>query len=373
MRPAGTKTWVEVSRSAIRDNAEAVAAAIGPAKLMAVVKSNAYGHGIEQAVSALKNHADWFGVDSFLEAERVRRSVPETPILILGYTRREDLRRALRLGCRLTVYDPAMLPALAAAAGKRTANIHLKIETGTSRQGIQTADLPAFIRAAKKYPRLEIEGVSTHFANSEDVDPAYAGRQIEAFKTARAALKSLGLEPPISHAACSAAGLRYPEARCSMVRAGIALYGLWPSPETRKDAAALSLRPALAWKTIVAQVKKLPAGTPVSYGLTERLRRDSTIAVLPVGYWDGLDRTLSSAGEVLVNGKRAKIIGRVCMNMCMIDVTDAGRVRPEQEVVLIGRQKRGVLTADEMAEKSGTIHYEVVTRINPTLPRFLVD
>ena len=380
MRERPYKTWVEVSRSALVANARTLKRAAGPkVALMAVVKSNAYGHGIPETVSGLSQAPiDWFGVDALNEAERVRAAGTKKPVLVLGYTPMNDAARAVRQGFSLIVYNKENVARLAkVATRRRPAKIHLKLETGTSRQGIMPEALPAFAAYLKRLPNVIVEGVSTHYANIEDTtDPAYAMGQRERFESMVRQLAKSGVRPPMVHSACSAAVLLYPETHYAMVRSGIALYGLWPSKETRVSAAqrgkSPSLHPALSWKTMVAQIKELPEGAPVSYGLTERLGRRSRTAVIPVGYWDGFDRKLSSVGRVLIRGKRAKVLGRVCMNMCVVDVTDIPGVKLEDEVTLIGRQGKDAIAAEDVAAVVGTINYEIVTRINPLIPRMLV-
>jgi alanine racemase len=374
------KTWIEVSRSALVANATTLKRGLGSGvKLMAVVKSNAYGHGTAETVKALaKAPVDWFGVDSLREAEAVRAAGSKRPVLILGYTPLGDLKRAVRQKFSLTAYNPETLAALAkVGTASAPAQVHLKLETGTSRQGIVEDDVPAIARAVRGKKGIAVEGVSTHYANIEDTtDPAYAMRQLGKFRELTGALAALGVRPRETHTACSAAALLYPDTHFTMVRAGIALYGLWPSKETRVSAtnegADVTLRPALTWKTVIAQVKPIPEGTGVSYGLTEKVTRDSKVAVIPVGYWDGFDRKLSSVGRVLVRGRRAKVLGRVCMNMCVVDVTDVPGVRTEDEVTIIGAQGKETIAAEDVAAAVGTINYEIVTRINPTLPRVLV-
>jgi alanine racemase len=380
MRERPYKTWVEVSRSALCANAAALRSALGRGtRLMGVVKANAYGHGIVETVKALgTSGVDWFGVDAVREAEAVRGAGSKKPVLVLGYTPTSDVARAVRQGFSLIAYNKETLERAARAGSSRSpAKIHLKLETGTSRQGVRAEDLPSFAKLARKTKNVVIEGVSTHYANIEDTtDSAYAMGQLERFNAMVAALAKDGVKPPISHTACSAAALLFPETHFGMVRAGIALYGLWPSKETRVSAnqrgKSFTLRPALSWKTVVAQVKELPEGAPVSYGLTERLTRKSKIAVIPVGYWDGFDRGLSSVGRVLIRGHRAKVLGRVCMNMCVVDVTDVPGVKLEDEVTIIGRQGKDALAAEDVAGAIGTINYEVVTRINPLIPRVTV-
>jgi alanine racemase len=374
------KTWIEVSKSALLNNALVLKSSAGrKSLLMSVIKSNAYGHGIPETVRALaKGPTDWFGVDSVREAEWVRQAGTNKPILVLGYTPFGDAARAVRQGFSLTVYNRENVAELSkVATAKRPAKIHLKLETGTSRQGLLQKDLPAFLLFLKKQKNVLLEGVSTHYANIEDTtDSTYAMGQLERFLTMLASVRHAGFAPSLVHTACSAAALLYPETHFNMVRAGIAQYGLWPSKETKVSAKlkgkTITLKPALTWKTIIAQVKTLPAGAPVSYGLTEKLTRESKVAVVPVGYWDGFDRKLSSVGHVLVRGKSAKVLGRVCMNMFVVDVTDIPGVRVEDEVVLIGKQGKDAISAEDLASSIGTINYEVVTRINPLIPRVLV-
>lgn len=376
MPVADPKTWVEISRSALRHNAAVLRRVIGrEAKLLAVVKSNAYGHGLEIVAPAIRGQVDWFGVDSLAEAEALKRLRLGRPILILGYVPLRRLARAVRRGFSLTVYNLETLRQLRKVATKsRPAKIHLKIETGTSRQGILMGDLPQFAKFIRDSRHLQLEGVSTHYANIEDTtNPTYAMRQLKRYHEAVSRLAALGLEPKLRHTAASAAALLFPVTRLDLVRVGLALYGLWPSPAVKRlltaAGPAYALRPALTWKTVVAQVKRLPKRTPVSYGLTERLKRNSTVAILPVGYWDGYDRRFSSQGQVLIRGRRAKILGRVCMNMGVADATGIPGVKPETEVVLLGRQGRGEVSAEELANLGRTINYEVVTRINPLIAR----
>jgi alanine racemase len=377
------KTWLEVSRSALTHNVGAIRALLEDGTdFMAVVKSNAYGHGLEPVASAVAERVDWFGVDSLAEAEKLRGlpGLADQKILILGFTPAAAHRPLVQGGFRSVVYDLETARSLneAAASLGVTARVHLKIETGTTRQGIWPAELPDFAAQVAELPALKVEGIYTHFANIEDTsDASYAQLQLSRFKEAMQTLRAAGLEPSVRHATCSAAAMLFPETHFDLARVGISLYGLWSSALTCQNLQAngthCELRPALTWKTRIAQVKAVPAGTPISYGLTEKVDRDSRVAVLPVGYWDGYDRRLSSVGQVLVRGQRAKVLGRVCMNMMMVDVTGINGVRTGEEVVLLGRQGGETISAEELAEHIGTINYEVVTRINPLLPRNIVD
>lgn len=379
------KTWVEVDQFAITHNVQQFKGVIGSkVKLLIAVKSNAYGHGlVEVSKITLAAGADWLGVDSLDEALELRQAGVKAPILIIGYILRSRLSEAIEGGFRLTVYNQETIEELGKITDseKSKVNVHIKIETGTSRQGIMPEDALAFIKLIKKYPRLNIEGISTHFANIEDTtDYSYAQKQLKIFRGVVSSLEKEGVNIPLKHTANSAATMLFPETHFAMVRVGISLYGFWPSPETRqvvkKEEDALkdfSLQTAFTWKTVVAQVKSIKAGTAVGYGCTERVKRDSQIAVLPIGYWDGYDRKLSSVGEVLIKGQRCKVLGRVFMNMIVVDVTGCLGVKVEDEVVLLGRQGQEEITADTLADKIGTINYEVVTRINPLIKRIVVN
>jgi alanine racemase len=376
--PQGAKTWIEVSSAALRNNVRALKKRVGKkVALMAVVKANAYGHGLVGTASiALRSGAAWLGVDSVDEALQVASVARKTPTLILGYTPLARIKDAVHCGARMVVYNQETIRAIAAT--KRAARVHIKLETGTTRQGVGEQGLRALIRTIRRFPNITIEGLSTHYANIEDTtDHTYAAAQLATFvRLSAIAEHTYGRPIPVKHTACSAAAILFSETHFSVARTGIALYGMWPSHETyvsaKERGVTLSLMPALTWKTIVAQVKMVAKGTPVSYGLTTRLTRNARIAVIPVGYWDGVDRKYSSVGAVLIRGRRAPVLGRICMNMFMVDVTDIPAVRLEDEVVLIGAQKREVITPEEFAAKIGSFNYEAVTRINPLIPRRFV-
>jgi len=347
-------------------------------KLMAAVKANAYGHGlVEVAKIAMSSGVLWLGVDSIDEAVELRKAGIDTSILILGYTLLLRLEDVVKYDLRQVVYNKETIEKFGSLAPKNKIKIHLKVETGTSRQGLEKEELLEIAKLIKKYPQIEIEGIYTHYANIEDTtDHSYAQQQLQRFKEAVDLLEKNNIKIPIKHTACSAAVILFPETYFDMVRVGISMYGLWPSKETFVSAQEkdrkIKLEPALIWKTKVAQIKKIKAGTPISYGLTERASQDSKIAVLPVGYWDGYDRKLSGVANVLIKGKRCKVLGRVCMNMTMVDVSHISNVKLEDEVVLLGKQGSEEITVDELVQKIGTINYEVVTRINPLIPRIVL-
>ena len=252
--------------------------------------------------------------------------------------------------------------------------IHLKIETGNHRQGVELSDIPEFVRLIKKSKNIELKGISTHFANLEDrINHEYALYQLKEFKKAIRLLEQNGLAPRYLHCANTAAAILLPEAYFNFVRTGIGNYGLWPSEKTemaaKRGSIDIALEPVLTWKTLVAQIKDVKKGSLIGYGCTYEMPKNGRIAVLPVGYYDGFVRLLSSRGYVLIRGKKVPVVGRVCMNMIMVDITDIPNVKLEDEVVLIGRQGKEEITAEEAAEWSNTINYEVTTRINERIAR----
>lgn len=371
--------FVEVSKSAIRHNLSVFAKLVGGKnKIMAVVKSNAYGHGLLETAGILSEaNISRFGVNSLEEALLLRKHGFNQSILVLGFIAPAKLTQAVSNCISFVVYRQDILAQAAKAAqtvGKQ-ANIHLKIETGTNRQGISPDRLPLFLD--KLTDSVCLEGVYTHFANIEDtLDPTFPALQLSRFKTAVHKSQEQVESNINKHAACTAATILFPETYFDFVRLGIGLYGFWPSRETQLSAKErgldLVLQPALTWKTQIVQLKPVTKGEGVGYGLTYKAARQSKIAVLPVGYWDGFDRRLSNNGQVLVEGRRAPIVGRICMNMAMIDVTDIPGAREGSEVVLLGSQGKENISAEEYAQKVGTISYEIVTRINPLLPRIII-
>jgi alanine racemase len=374
---------VEIDAAALRNNIAQFRLRIGPAvKLGAVVKANAYGHGlIEVARIAAGAGADWLCVNSLEEAIALREAGLELPVLVMGYVPIRQLGEVVARDLRPVVYNLETVERLEEEASRRgrKVRVHLKVETGTNRQGVLEADIPRFVRRIRSSPWLELEGLTTHFADIEDTTShEYAELQIASFRTIEERVRDLGGPVPIRHTACSAATLLFNRTHLDLVRIGISLYGLWPSKETyvsclERGKPSLDLRPVLAWKTRVAQVKEIPEGAYVGYGRTWRATRPSRIAVLPVGYYEGYDRRLSGVAHVLIRGRRAPVRGRVCMNMCMVDVTDIPGVGLEDEAVLLGRQAEERITAEMIAGWCGTIAYEVVSRIHPALPRMVLE
>lgn len=379
--PPGTVSWVEVDLAAIRANVRAFVGRLAPgAKLVAVVKSDAYGHGMSLvAPAALQAGASWLAVGGLGEAVALRAQLgPAVPILCLNHVPGPDAGEAVAHDVRLTIYGPEALAPLARAAkaAGRPARVHIKLETGTHRQGLAAREALALAQQAAATPGVEVEALSTHYADIEDTtDHGYAERQLAAFQSAVESFRAAGAVPPLLHTACSAATILFQRTHFDLARAGIGIYGLWPSRETyvsareRGVAPAFQLMPALSWKCVVAQVKEVPAGSYVGYGRTWRATRPSRIAVLPVGYYEGYPRAASGRAHALIAGQRVEIVGRICMNMMMADVTDLPSVQSGDEAVLIGVSGDERIRAEDVAGWAGTIHYEIVSRIHPALPR----
>jgi len=369
LKHPGRPTWLEVDLEAIAHNVRRVVEIVGPAvQVLAVLKADGYGHGaVRIARTALNNGARCLGVASINEGLALRRAGVSAPILVLGFTPAWQAHELVLNGLTATVFDLGVARALSRAAGQldTQVRVHIKVDTGMGRLGLLPDDLVPFALALKSLPHLVLEGIFTHFSVA-DSDPKYTRWQAGQFQVVLDALAAEGISPPLVHAANSAATLSLPECHYSMVRLGIAMYGLHPSPQLHCPP---DFRPALSFKTEVAQVKTLTPGSFVSYGNTYQTTDRQRIAVIPVGYADGFRRAPRHWGEVLVRGRRAPIVGRVCMDQTMIDVTAIADVRQGDEVVLIGEQGGESITAEQVAERLGTINYEVVSEILARVPR----
>jgi alanine racemase len=375
-------TWVEISKSALRSNITRLRSLLKPSTILcACVKANAYGHGLCEAGRIFINAgADWLSVHSLPEARRLRVAGLTCPIYILGPVAPDDYSEALQLDCRVVVYNATDLAAIAHAARDtgRPARLHVKIETGTNRQGIRSELLESLCAAIADSPNLMLEGLATHFANIEDTtDHSFAHAQLRRFNEAVELLASRGIRAPILHCANSAATILMPATHFNMVRTGIAAYGMWPSNETyvsfiRERTNGFVLTPALTWKARIAQIKDVPAGEYIGYGCTFKTGHATRLAVIPVGYYDGYDRGIAG-GHVLINGQRAPIRGRICMNLFMAEITDISSASVGDEAVLVGRDGDECITAEHIACWASTINYEVTTRINDRLPRRIAD
>jgi len=367
--------WAEIDLAAIAHNVREIRRVTNPpAKVMAVVKANGYGHGaVEVGRTALDNGAEWLGVARVTEAVALREAGIGAPILILGYIPPEQSGEVVRHRISQAVYTRDMALALSEAAGREgvRARVHVKVDTGMGRIGwLAGPGAAGEILSLASMPNIEIEGIFTHFAAADSADKKYSRRQFERFVEIIELLRRKGLEFPIKHAANSAALMELPETHLDMVRTGIAVYGLYPSDEV--DRGIVALRPAMTLKARVAYVKEVPAGFKISYGCTHTTTGPTVIATLPLGYADGYSRLLSSRGEALLRGCRAPVVGRVCMDQVMVDVGHIPGVREGDEAVLIGRQGGEEIPADEVAAKLGTINYEVTCMVSYRVPRVYV-
>ncbi|PIE52482.1 alanine racemase [Candidatus Fermentibacteria bacterium] len=341
----------------------------------AVVKSNAYGHGVREMAGLIPS-ADWLAVNSIDEGLELRALGEKRPVLLLGHVPLERLTEARDACLRFILCNSETLKEISRIpVSEKDFLLHMKVETGTWRQGVLPENACDLAGKACSIPGVKLEGIYTHFANIEDtLNHSYATEQLNTFLSVVSNLRKKGINPPVVHTACTAAAVLFPETHFSMLRTGIGMYGLWPSRETRLSAESSGvplpdLRPVLAWKTRIVQVKNVPEGSYIGYGGTFRTTRETRLAVLPVGYADGYSRSIGNTGWVLINGKRASILGRVCMNLCMADITDIPNVSLEDEVVLLGSDGSEKISAELMARWAGTINYEVVTGISPLLPR----
>ncbi len=342
--------------------------------LMAVCKSNAYGHGfIDYATKLEELGADWLGLDSILEALKLRANGLTKPMLVLGYTLPEMIKEAVDNNISLTVSSFDALKSLSQAPADNL-KIHLKFDTGMCRQGFFPKDVEEVLNYLEKnLPQVIIEGVYTHFAGAKNpAFPQGTKAQMAKFSSVLEAMERRGLKP-IRHASATSGTIVFGEAQFDMVRIGIGLYGLWPSQEVKYAYSdKFELQPILTWKTVVAEIKQVPAGSRVGYDFTELLERPTVLGILPVGYWHGYDRSLSSIGKVLVAGHRARVLGRVSMDMIVVDLTDIPEAKVGDEVILIGEQNEAVMSADEMASLADTSAYEIITRLNPLIKRFYI-
>lgn len=373
----GVRTWIEIDRSALRHNLSVFRSIIPEScKICAVVKSNAYGHGlVDFARSAEQAGADWLVVDSITEALRLRKEGIKAPVLVLGFTLPEMLESARENDISITVSHSYILDLLSKMPAGKPFKVHIKADTGMNRQGFSEKEMPEAIKLLSAKPsNIIVEGLYTHYAAAKDPsNPAPTKKQTEVFGRWIEALQAIGISP-IKHAAASGAAILFPETHFDMVRIGIGLYGLWPSLESKGFVdGKFELKPCLSWRTIVSEVNDVPAGSGVSYDFTETVTRDSKLAVCPIGYWHGFPRALSSIGHVLVRGKRAKVIGRVCMDMIIVDVTDIPDVSVLDRVTVIGKDGEEEITAEEIAVSMGASWYELITRINPLIRKVYLN
>lgn len=336
---------------------------------MAVVKADGYGHGaVEVSLAALSSGATCLGVALPEEGLQLRDAGVDVPVLVLGLIQPEEAYKTIDSGLEQAVSTVELADALDQEARKTSTHIkvHIKVDTGMGRIGVSPQDALELVRTISRFKNLDLTGIFSHFPSADETDKTFTKRQIGIFNDLVQGIEDAGFRIPKRHMANSAAILDLPESYLDLVRPGIMIYGLYPSMEVSRS---IKLKPAMTLKTDVIYVKSVPAGTPISYGRTFCVDRKAVVATLPVGYADGYYRLLSNQGSVLIRGRRVPLIGRVCMDMCMIDVTGIKDVRPGEEVVLFGENP----PVDEIARKIGTINYEVVCAVGKRVPRIYVQ
>ncbi len=370
---SGLRTWVEIDKSAIAYNYKQFRNLIAlKTKLMGVVKSNAYGHNfLEFAKELVTLGVDYLGVDSVVEGLALRREGIKTPILVLGYTLPEMQKGAVENDLDLSISNFEALDSLLKQTYTKIPKIHLKVDTGMTRQGFQLSDLEKVIELLQKNKdKFSLDGLFTHFAAAKNPSfPNDTKKQIEQFEVWRSAILEAGFTP-ICHASATSGTILFRQAEFDMVRVGMGMYGLWPSIETKAYAEQkMPLKPVLSWRTIVGEVKTLTENRGVGYDLTENLPAGAKVAILPVGYWHGYPRSLSSLGPVLINGQKTRIIGRVSMDMLIVDVTNISNIKVGDVATLIGSDGNEIVSAEELSYILDISWYELVTRINPLIKR----
>jgi alanine racemase len=367
---AGIVTWAEVDLDAVAFNVRAFKRHVGEAvEVMAVVKANAYGHGAAPvARAALAAGASRLAVHRAIEGVELRQAGIEVPTLVMGYTPPDGAAMVAYWKLTPSLMTMEFAQALSAQAGvlSRTVPVHVKVDTGMSRYGLMPSEVVPFLLELGRLPGITLEGLFTHFATADSADQTHVNNQLRTFKEVIEATRQVGVDIPMIHAANSAAMMGLPEAHFNAVRPGIALYGLDPSDEWPP---AFEIQPALTLKSRVVRVRELPAGSGVSYGRTFVTQRPTMAALVPVGYGDGYHRLLSNRGSVLIHGKRAPILGRVCMDQFVVDISHIPGVQQEDEVVLLGKQGLECIRAEEIAALAGTINYEVTTSLLPRVVR----
>lgn len=370
-------SYIEISKDNLLHNFEVLKSLTKPGtKIVAVIKANAYGHGQNEIAQILEDKADYFQVDDASELNELRK-VTRKPVLVLGYVAKDEVQGVLENEGILGVYGEEQIKNINEIVGKigKNANVHVKIDACLGRQGVLLEKVQEIISLLKECANIKVDGIYSHFANIEDTaDFSHAQKQIDAFEKAKGRFKQNGFDNLETHISASSGIMVYEseQGNSSIVRAGIGLYGMWPSGDLEKKFGdKITLKPVMRWITHVAQVKTVPANYSIGYGLTYITSKPTKIAVIPQGYSDGYDRGFSGKGEVLINETRCKILGRVAMNMFVVDVDHLENIKAEDEVVLLGQQGNEKITAEEMAEQLGTINYEITTRTLALLPRII--
>jgi alanine racemase len=361
-------TFAEIDLGAIRHNLEIVSHIVkSDTKILGVVKADAYGHGIKEVSKAIIDYVDYFGVASIDEAAVLRSIGIKTPILVIGAILPEETEGVLKFNVIQTVSDmdvPRRLSKLAGARNKKV-KVHVKIDTGMGRLGFWHEEAIGFIKKIAKLKNIIIDGIFTHFPNAE-ADRVFTHNQIRNFKRLVEILWDNDIYIPIKHTANSMGLIDFKDSHMNMVRPGLMMYGIYPKESLMKS---ILLKPALTLKTKITYLKSMPKGRSVSYGMTYVTRKPTKIATIPVGYGDGYSRHFSNKAQVLINGRRCPIVGRVCMDMCMVDVGHLKNPKVGDDVILIGSQAGDIIRAEELAGIINTIPYEVLCNIGHRVPR----
>lgn len=366
--------WAEINLNNLEHNMKQIKKVSNGKDIMAVVKADAYGHGaMETAPVLIENGATKLAVAIITEAMELRRTGIDAPIMILGFTPLDFVRDIVNYSIEQTVYSYNYASVLSREAQrlKKKAKIHIAVDTGMGRIGfLPNEESVEEVYKISKLPGIEIEGVFSHFSSADEENKEYTMKQVEKFNCFLDHLKNIGIGFKTKHISNSAAIIDIPELNYDAVRPGIITYGYYPSEEVKKE--VMDLKKVMTLKTKVIHVKELPKGEYISYGRAFQTQRKSIIATLPVGYADGYTRLLTGKAKVIINGKFAPVVGKICMDQCMIDVTEIGQVNVGDEVILLGEQNNVKFDADDIAELLGTINYEVVCMISKRVPRVYI-
>lgn len=373
-----TTTWVEVDLSAIRSNTQAIKTYARSSTLIAVIKADAYGHGVIPVAKALHEEAAMYAVATVAEAVELRIAEIGKPVLVLFNALPVQAETIIDYQLTPSVYEPTLCNALSCAAQSKgtSVSVHLDVDTGMNRGGIWYTEAVDFIKWLTSLEGIEIEGIFTHFATADEAAKTHVHLQLKRFKSVLSELSQLNLRPLIAHSANSAATLTLFDAHFDAVRVGLSLYGVYPSPEVRR-ASSVSLQPALSWKARIISLRQSMQGEGVSYGRTHIVDEPTWLATLPVGYADGYSRTLSNRAEAIIGGTSCRQVGSVCMDGTVFQIPPSKEKEADlhigDEAVLIGKQGDVEITVDQVAEKAGTISYEILTGIGKRIPRIYMN
>lgn len=361
-------TWVEINLGAIAHNLQEIKRKVAPAEIMAVIKADAYGHGLKEVARvALENNARYLGVSTVEEGVQLRKQTT-TPILVFGGFFENQIKACLEHDLELTLFDFERAGALSkqAQASGNSAKVHIKVDTGMTRVGVHWQESLDFTRRVSELRYVKIVGIYTHFASADAKDKSFAKTQLQRFQKVLTELEMRNIQIPLKHTANSGAILDLPESYFDMVRPGVSIYGYYPSFEATES---INLQPAMSFKSQVVAVKQVESGTKISYDSTYETVKQTKIVTVPVGYADGYNRLLSNQGEVLIRGKRYPVVGQVCMDFIMVDIGLENDIQTGDEVVLLGCQGDEEISIYEICEKLNTIPYEFTCMISSRVPR----